>query len=461
MKTKPFVLFSVLAVLAMLMASCAPAATPVAPTTAPVAQPTTPPATAVPTTAAPTTAAATQAPTAAQSAGSCPLQVEQGAHIVFSGWSSSTAEDTVDKDAVARFEAVCPGVTVDYQPIPTDFQTKIKAEMAGGTAPDVFYLDYNLMTALAPNGQLLALNDYMSQAGVKLSDFVPALTGEFVDNNTVYGLPKDWSTLGLVYLPEAFTAAGIPEPTNDWTYTDLINAAKTIASKTKYAGFCMAADAVRLWPWVASMGGDYTTPDYKTATLNTKPVEDAATMVENMKKDGSLKTPTDLSVSWCGEALGKQVAAMTLEGTWMISYMQQTYPDVKYNAVLPPSGSVTRADMTFTNALAVNASTKYPKAAAAFVLYFTGEANTLDIQNTGFAFSPHPNDIPKNSDPIAKAMLPGGQLPATKPEFWGPYTGKLESVVSNALDRVFLGQQTVTQSFDQAQQEATSALAGQ
>jgi len=27
-----------------------------------------------------------------------------------------------------------------------------------------------------------------------------------------YGLPKDWGTLGLVYLPEAFADAGIDEP---------------------------------------------------------------------------------------------------------------------------------------------------------------------------------------------------------------------------------------------------------
>jgi multiple sugar transport system substrate-binding protein len=223
----------------------------------------------------------------------------------------------------------------------------------------------------------------------------------------------------------------------------------------------MAADAVRLWPWVASNGGDYTSPDYKTPTLNTPQVEDMATMVANMKKDGSLKTPKDLSVSWCGEGIGKEVAAMTLEGTWMISYMQQTYPNVKYSAVLPPKGPVTQADMTFTNALGVNASTKFPKAAAAFAFFFTGAANTKAIQDTGFAFSPHPDAVQQVTDPIAKAMLPGGLLPATKPEYWGPYTGKLETTVSNALDRVFLGQQSVADSFDQAQQEATSVLAGQ
>ena len=35
-------------------------------------------------------------------------------------------------------DRVYPDVTVDFQPIPADFQTKMKAMMAGGAAPDVF-----------------------------------------------------------------------------------------------------------------------------------------------------------------------------------------------------------------------------------------------------------------------------------------------------------------------------------
>ena len=58
-------------------------------------------------------------------------------------------------------------MTVDYQPIPADFQTKVKAQMAGGTAPDVMYIDDQLMTAFAPNGQLLRSDSlHARKAGV-------------------------------------------------------------------------------------------------------------------------------------------------------------------------------------------------------------------------------------------------------------------------------------------------------
>ncbi|MGZ9226657.1 MAG: extracellular solute-binding protein, partial [Anaerolineales bacterium] len=76
---------------------------------------------------------------------------EEGASIVFSGWGDET-EQQIYRDSIERFNALYPGVTVDYQPIPADFQTKLKAAMAGGTAPDVFYVDDQLMTAFGTTG---------------------------------------------------------------------------------------------------------------------------------------------------------------------------------------------------------------------------------------------------------------------------------------------------------------------
>ena len=45
--------------------------------------------------------------------------------------------------------------------------------------------------------------------------------------------------------------------------------------------------------------------------------------------------------------------------------------------------------------------------------------------------------------------------------YWGLYTGKVNDIVTKALERVYLGDQTVDESFAQAQQEAQAALNGQ
>lgn len=444
MKTKFFVVISMFVVLTILLGACGNS----------TAVPTTVPTSVAPTSAAPTTVAPTETPKS-----TCPLPVETGATIVFSGWGDPS-EQKVYTDSIARFKLVCPDVTVDYQPIPDKFQDKLKAMMAGGTAPDVFYVDDQLMTAFAPSGQLLALDSYMAQAGVSRADFVPALLTIFTQNGKTYGLPKDWGTLGLVYIPEAFTAAGIAEPTDSWTWDDMRTAAQKIAATGKYAGFCMGADWARFAPFVFSNGGAFTSADYKTATLDTPEVKTMAQLVADMFTEKSLVRPADVGASWCGEAIGKKLVGMTTEGGWMVSTMNLTFPGVQWKAIEIPSGPKTRADVIFTNAIGVNAATKYPIAAAAFTIFLTGEANQGEIVKTGFAYSTHPSQANLVVDPNDKAISSGGLLPDTRVAYWGLYSGKVNDVVSKALDRIFLGDQTVDQSFAQAQTEAQAALDG-
>lgn len=455
-------LLTLLVIGTLFLVACGPA------TEAPATQP--PAVTEAPTevmteapTEAPTEAAATEAPaTEAPSAGgamTCPSNVEEGASIVFSGWGDET-EQQIYRDSIERFNAICPGVTVDYQPVPTGFQDKLKAQMAGGTAPDVFYVDDQLMNAFAASGQLLALDPYMEEAGVSRDDFIPALLTIFTLDGQTYALPKDWGTLGLVYLPEAFQAAGIDEPTADWTWEDMRTAAKAIADTGQYGGFCMGADWARFAPFVFSNGGTFASDDFTTATLDTPEVKDMANFVSEMKQEGSLVTPADVGAGWCGEAIGLKLAGLTTEGGWMVNFMKQTYPDVEWKAVQIPSGPVTRADIIFTNGIGVNAATAFPNAAAALAIYLTSAENQAEIVNTGFAYSTHPEQADLVQDPNDLAISSGGLLDDTRVAFWGPNTGAVNTAVSQALERVFLGDQTVDEAFAQAQEEAQAALSG-
>lgn len=415
------------------------------------------------------TEAATEAPATGEAtaeipetgaAFTCPSNIEEGATIVFSGWGDET-EQQVYRDSIERFNAACPGVTVDYQPIPADFQTKLKAAMAGGTAPDVFYVDHQLMTAFAPTGQLLPLDDYMAEAGVSRDDFIPVLLSIFTLDNQTYALPKDWGTLGLVYLPEAFAEAGIDEPTADWTWDDLKAAAEAIAATGTYAGFCQGADWARFAPFAFGNGGDFTNEDFTTATVDTPEIKEAAQFVADMKESGALVTPADVGAGWCGEAIGKKLAGMTYEGGWMVNFMRQNYADVEWKAVSLPTGPKGKANVIFTNGIGVNAATQYPVAATAFAIFLTSRENQGEIVKTGFAYSTHPDQLDLVTDPNDAAIAEGGTFEITHAEYWGPNTGKVITAVSQALERIFLGDQTVDEAFAQAQEEVQAALDGQ
>jgi multiple sugar transport system substrate-binding protein len=350
---------------------------------------------------------------------------------------------------------------VDYQPIPTDFQTRVKAQMAGGTAPDVMYIDNQLITAFGPTNQLLALDDYMAEAGTAPGDFIEKLMSVFTVSGKVYALPKDWGSLALMYLPEAFTGAGIDMPTANWTWDDLQKAADAINKAGKYKAYCMGPDWARFAPFVYQNGGRLVSDDFRTSSLDSEAVRGAATFIAGLKTSGLLVTPADVGASWCGEALGKQLVAMTYEGGWMVNFMNQNYKVVKYNDVPLPAGPKGQANIIFTNGIGVNAATKFPKAAAALAIFLTSPYNQAQIQQTGFAYSAHPDQLDQITNPIDKNIAVAADWPNTGIEWFGPYTGKFETVISNALSRVFLGQQNVDESFRQAHQEAGPVLAGQ
>ncbi len=181
------------------------------------------------------------------------LPVEEGATLTVSGWGDQTEQQVV-LDSIERFNAVFPDVTVNFEPIPNDFQTVMKANMAAGTAADVFYVDADLMTAFGRTGQLLALDEYMDMIGLSRDAYVPALINMFTFEDVTYALPKDMGSLGLVYIPHFFDEAGIDYPTADWTWDDMVEAARTITEETGTPGMCVPPDVGR-WPAAVYQAG--------------------------------------------------------------------------------------------------------------------------------------------------------------------------------------------------------------
>jgi multiple sugar transport system substrate-binding protein len=430
-------------------------------------QPAAPAATTAPAAPAATTAPAAPAATAAPAAPvatPAPLgdvkkiEVEPNASIVFWSWGASEAELNLVRQSIENFKKIYPEVTVDFQPTPADYETKLKAAIAGGTGPDVFYINDSLMTALGPTGQLAALDEAMAAGGVTREEFIPALLTIFTNEGKTYGLPKDWGTLGLIYLPEAFADAGIPEPTSSWTWDDLAKAAKTIGDKGTYAGFCQNADWARFAPFAFSYGGSFVSDDLTKATINTPEIKQAAEFVMQMKNDNSLKTASDLSAGWCGEAIGKKLAAITLEGGWMVNFMKENYKDVQWKAVSLPNGPKGQAGVIFTNAIAANAKAKFPKASAALVLYLTGRNNQAFVAENGLAYPSRADDLGLVTDPNDSAIAQAYTFPGTRVAYWGPNTGKVNEAINQALNRVYLGDQTVEEAFTQAQDEIQAAL---
>src|SRR5439155_14047460 len=113
-----------------------------------------------------------------------------------------------------------PGVTVNYEPVPDNFDTKIRAMVQGGTEPDVFYVSPPVADELMDAGKLLKLNDYMNQAGRKKADYFDAMINIFSRSDDVYGLPKDFGAIADFYNTDMMAKTGATAPKDGWTQDD-------------------------------------------------------------------------------------------------------------------------------------------------------------------------------------------------------------------------------------------------
>ena len=358
-----------------------------------------------------------------------------------SGWSSSPAEDKLVTDAIDAFMKANPDVKVTWEPIAKDYDTVLKTNIAAGTEADVFYVDINWAGSLMTAGKFMALDTYMQKAGVNKGDFVSTLIDAFSSGGKVYGLPKDFNTLGLVYNKGVFADAGVAEPTNDWTWDDLKKAAKDITAKGKAVGVSLPADAARFVPFLWEAGGDLAKINDDKGTAAT----DFYTGFE--AKDKSSKLPSELGMGWPGEALAKGKAAIAFEGGWLPAFLKSDYKDVKYGVTQMPKGPSGRSNLIFTVAYAMSAKTKNPDASFAVLNYLTGADNQAKVLAAGFALPTRTALAASISDPGSKEIFNGAAY--GKPfNYGGANNGKINDAIAKQLEAIMTGKSTVKDALD-------------
>ncbi|MCD4684553.1 MAG: extracellular solute-binding protein, partial [Anaerolineae bacterium] len=351
-----------------------------------------------------------------------------------------------------------------FEPIPNEFQTAIKAAMAGGTAPDLFYVDADLFINFAPNDLLLDLGPYMEIAGVTVEDYPAGLINQWITpDGEVMGIPKDFNSLAVFYLPEYFEAAGVAMPAEGWTWDDLRAAAEAITAAGETVGMCTPPDAGR-WPaLVIAAGGGIMNADYTEALFNSPEAVAATEFFYGMYADGVGASPADIGMGWCGEALGNKLTAMGFEGGWLVNYLNTQFPDVEWAvAPMPTTPDGGEGNLLFQNAWGVNANTEYPNAAALLTLFLTSPMNQQPIAESGFALPTHmgllaDNDFLAELDLSSRVLLAGAV--SGEAFFYGEFNGEVIGAFGNALNAIWLGEKDVQTALDDAVAEVNEIVA--
>ncbi|HEX7009120.1 MAG TPA: sugar ABC transporter substrate-binding protein [Phycisphaeraceae bacterium] len=151
--------------------------------------------------------------------------------ITFTAWGAAEEIDQLQRLVIDPINARQQRFRLQLIPIPNDYHTKLTTMMAGGAAPDLFYLSQEYVPAFAAQGALLDLTDRVAQDPrpvTDLRDYYPSVLDIYRHQGRLYGLPWIAQPIILYCNAALFRQAGVPLPTPDWRWDDFIHAGQQL-----------------------------------------------------------------------------------------------------------------------------------------------------------------------------------------------------------------------------------------
>jgi multiple sugar transport system substrate-binding protein len=378
-----------------------------------------------------------------------PAATQASGTVTLSGWASSPTETRLLREVLRGFERTFPSIKVDYAPISGDYPAAMLAKFAARNPPDVFYVDSNVAPDWIKQRVLEPLDPYVAQSKLKTAAFFPRLLNGFKGpDKKLYGFPKDWSPLAMQTNNRLFRNSNVKIPK---TWAELSAAAK----KLKVPGgraVCLSPSWDRLLAFVYQNGGTFLNSAKTKSTINSPAATAAVRFYTGLIKSGVAGTPAQLGVDWCGAALGKEKAAIVFEGNWIIPYLADNFPELRFSNTKMVRGKQD-GNLAFTVSYSMARDSKNKAAAWQLIRYLVGQPGMKTWTSKGLA-------LPSRSDvkPAAGRSAFIAAAPAARPWQFAPAFTKVMDVANNELTAVLEGKQTIGGMLKKIEQSSNDAL---
>ncbi len=376
--------------------------------------------------------------------------------VRLTGWTATPEEDTLLQEVINDFQAKFPNIKVKYEPVPAEYPTKLQTDIAAGNVADVFYVDSMMAPDLMSRDVLLELDGYMSEAGVKAEDFYPSLIQAFQYQGKTYGLPKDFSTLAMVYDQDAFTEAGITAPPTTWD--ELRAAAEKLKETFGGPRIVIPADVARYFAFHYAAGATVLNPEATEVTIDSPEAQQALEFYYGLYQDDVATTPADAGAEWPGDALAKDLGDLVFEGNWVFPFLQSNAPDLKFGIAEMPQGPGGKATLAFTVCYCVFKGTEVPQAAWELVNYLTGPEGMAKWTSLGLAMPARPGLAEDwlGQYQEREPFLLGGEY--ARPWQLGPGGQKFFEDANAEMQALFAGQQDATETLKKLAERAKTDI---
>jgi multiple sugar transport system substrate-binding protein len=402
-------------------------------------------------------------------------------NLTYALWDQN--EQVGYQQSINQFMQAHPNIKVTIEQTPWgQYWQKLGTEFAAGNAPDVFWDHLAYFPQFVQEGQLMDLTPLIKQSNIDMSQYYPQLVNEWTYKGEIYGLPKDWDTITVIYNKNMFQKAGLPAPTNmTWNPTDggtflQIAQKLTIDQNGKHPtdpGFdpkhvvqygYMSQDNAQegYWNFIAENGGTFLDKQFgQNFEFNQPQAVQALQFLVDLANKYHVAPPTTVTSSYSQFFEQGKVAMVTL-GSWELSALAQqtSFP---WGVVELPAGP--QGIQSVFNGLtdAIYVKTPHPKEAWELEQWL-GSAQSEHIMGSGGYVWPGIKsedqsfiDYWKQKGIDVTAFLTEAQgTTVTFPITFGYNEASVK--ITTLFDQMFLGQLTVPQATSQAVQQADQAV---
>jgi multiple sugar transport system substrate-binding protein len=204
---------------------------------------------------------------------------QSGSRSAKLGWMAVGSQSRLDlhQKQIARFRELT-GHDVELVHVTTNYQEKLTADLAAGTAGDIFRLESREVAGMVSRNQLEPIDSYLRRDRVDLADFYDKGIGMYQWQNKQYGLP--WLAFRvLFYNMDLLQQRGGTLPPQDWkdkrwnweAFRTSLRRFVTPGAPAQPGdtwAFHSPLNFLDAWVWVLSNGGDIFSADERTFTLD-------------------------------------------------------------------------------------------------------------------------------------------------------------------------------------------------
>ncbi len=375
---------------------------------------------------------------------------------------SAAPDHLADLDAIVQaFQQKNPNISIEVQTAAyADYFTKLQTQVASGSAPDTFELNYENSVSYANSGALLDLSPLAAaDPDFDPAIFYPKAYEVFQADGVQFGLPEQFSDVLLYYNKDLFDAAGVAYPDASWTWADEQAAAEklTDAASGQWGEF-QPIQFFEFYKVLAQNGGSFFNADKTASTFNdARGVEAAEWLIGKLDKT----MPSDAFGPDQDSALFKSgKLGMWHTGIWMFSALKDT--PFTWDVSVEP-GNVTKAHQFFANAVVASAATEHPAEAWAWLRFLTSSREAVETRLAASWELPAVADQslfgsylsqtpPDNREAVFDALSDIVTPPVIEQQ------SQMQDIVTQALEKARLGQLSVQDALNEAATQVDALL---